>query len=1274
MKQITDFDITDGLSQTERFSSYLDPEYFKIDDRPEEHFLVYTILLSRIFNYYNHDNLIEGDWRDFFDSDIEVLVTLMSTTKLKETIRKFDRIISKFNECEEDDEFVFVLNMAFTDLFTIFDLLNPYRAKVKMSNKHTDRTESMISIFDSLREEITSSIKMYEDASKKFPDILKLPIPSIEQDDKKLLPAEDKNLFTIEDKKVQISTVTSWFDDIFSKLRVKFSNLISAANTIEKNRSKGDVYDPHIGLFVTFLKLYQYLQDKMNWINTRHLNYYYNEVIGIRYKQPVPDKMHIVLQAAPIQKRVVLEAGEGVFAEAPVTREIIPYKLAQDTIITQTQIKELKTGFIGQQKQFQPGDGNYDQVKEFRLYVADNPVPKPAEFEKTKNNYKPWPLLGEEQSKLIPSERTMKNASIGLIVSSPLLYARDGDREIEVKFYLTQVSFKDLQDYINNFSWATASEEGFQNKALVTHNLFDQSFHVRITGEKGWVQIKTYSINFLQKASEKYIELKFILNALEPAIDVYNSAIHGSNYNISTPALELILNNSLFHHPFSFYRAIKVERINIKLNVTDSRDIRLQNSFGPISTTVPFQLFGPIPTVGSYLDIKNSNVFNRFTSKCSIRLQWFNLPKEPGGFETYFKDYDTGFKNGSYQVAISSLQTAKQVADPGLLQTFHLFNTTKTDTSQIVLDNETVFNDINCNRLRLKNQPLLNDDKETNSLAFEGLIRIEFAAPDDGFGHRLYSRILPGIISHNARKYGSKHGIPNIPFIPVAKSVLVDYQLEHNEVLKTGKHNEDSHTIHLIHVYPFGFDAVYPEKENTDIYLVPQLAEESNLVIGLKDVDPGQELSILFQLEEMSFHHTAHQAETIHWTYLVENRWIPFKEGNILVDSTNHFVSSGIVRFKLPRDITVGNTILNPELFWIKASSNGHTAGSRVIGIFTQGCMAVRDMSKDAATDAINILPPGSIKGFSRQLPDIVNLWQFFSTIGGRQKEQTDDFRIRVSERLRHKDRLLTTLDISQMILDAFPNILMVKCFGRGVQENHIMQGKNVKIIVIPKERPDGRFISDEPKVSLALLLAIKKLITGRLSSFADPEVGNPVYEKIKVVCYVMLDKGRLNSNDGYYINLINENIKKFITPWLFDNSFELKIGGKIYISDILDYINKLPYVRYVSGFSVLHLYKSVNELTGESDTALADSSDITRNRSEYIEASRPDAILISSSSHIIRILNNQAYKEAVQSGIGDLRIGDELPVLNRGATNSTDSGGAMDDEDKLNFKFNIKS
>ena len=202
----------------------------------------------------------------------------------------------------------------------------------------------------------------------------------------------------------------------------------------------------------------------------------------------------------------------------------------------------------------------------------------------------------------------------------------------------------------------------------------------------------------------------------------------------------------------------------------------------------------------------------------------------------------------------------------------------------------------------------------------------------------------------------------------------------------------------------------------------------------------------------------------------------------------------------------------------------------------------------------------------------------------------------------------------------------------------------NLNIVLIPRERDDGSFISEQPKVSHAILFQVKNFIQQLISPFVQIEVGNAVYEKIKVICNVMFTDSA-GRDYGALSRQLTADINRFIAPWLHGESVEIKIGSRIYTTDLQMFIKTRPYVGYITGFSVVHFYNVKNIVANELEAEIEDSA---VDNQDYISGSTPAAVLIPSSAHIIKVLNEPEFDKPHPSGVGSLYIGEEFLVSDK--------------------------
>src|SRR5690606_33958110 len=128
-------------------------------------------------------------------------------------------------------------------------------------------------------------------------------------------------------------------------------------------------------------------------------------------------------------------------------------------------------------------------------------------------------------------------------------------------------------------------------------------------------------------------------------------------------------------------------------------------------------------------------------------------------------------------------------------------------------------------------------------------------------------------------------------------------------------------------------------------------------------------------------------------------------------------------------------------------------------------------------------------------------------------------------------------------------------------------------------------------------------------------------------------------SDVGMLLQQFNEDLKRYICPWLFEAGSEFKIGSKIYLADLLNFIKKRTYIEYITGFSVIHFYNWQNEVTGE---VLAAMHDLNDSEQAYVKGSVPEAVIIPSEEHMLTVLDKSYYEDAEPVGVGNLLIGNE--------------------------------
>lgn len=410
-----------------------------------------------------------------------------------------------------------------------------------------------------------------------------------------------------------------------------------------------------------------------------------------------------------------------------------------------------------------------------------------------------------------------------------------------------------------------------------------------------------------------------------------------------------------------------------------------------------------------------------------------------------------------------------------------------------------------------------------------------------------------------------KGDLPKEPYTPTLKGLSIDYTAVAN-----------SNDITLTHLHPF--EGTYkPESILKQSTLFPTFCDEGSLCIGLKDLVPGSNLTMLFQLAEATADSES-ERENVKWYYLSNNQWKLLRKGfEVLNDGTDGLTTSGVIKFAIPESINTGNTIMPGNLHWIKAAIPIKSASvSEVIGIHTQAVSVT--FTNDEANDKERLGEPlkkESIAKLKDADASVKKVWQPYDAFGGQVPEEQGQYYQRVSELLRHKDRAIQKWDYERLVLEAFPQLYCVKCINHtyGLDANQFTRDFTIApgyvlLGVIPdinKLQSGGSF---EPRVPVSLLEQITEFLKKRTSPFVRLKVMNPRYEKVNICMKV---KFYLGKDENYYKEKLQQDLREFVAPWSLGNQENLRFAQCLNRSDFIRFLETRDYVDYITDLKMVH-------------------------------------------------------------------------------------------------------
>lgn len=548
-----------------------------------------------------------------------------------------------------------------------------------------------------------------------------------------------------------------------------------------------------------------------------------------------------------------------------------------------------------------------------------------------------------------------------------------------------------------------------------------------------------------------------------------------------------------------------------------------------------------------------------------------------------------------------------------------------------------------------------------------GFMKLNLIAPNldnfTAFGHKEYPlAVTKGTIelSKYILEYDeddskapvySPPALPNEPYTPTIKSIYLDYISREKIIFQAEKNNFQNRVEKFIHIDPFGDAERHPylSYEPLTFPLLPQYNHQGNLYIGINNLKSPQRLSILFQVAEGSADPEIDlDPQGLKWFYLSNDQWKPFSELQIVAENTMGFQTSGIITFDIPEEASDNNTILPSGLHWIRASLGNNTKS--VCSLIELRSQAATVSFVDHNNDPSHLLHPLKANTISKLAVNdaaIKSVSQPYASFRGKPSEQDNSYYSRVSERLRHKNRAVTIWDYERLVLENFPSIYKVKCLNHTdsfkvtcIDHADSISPGAVTLIVIENLRNKNAVDLLKPKTSRNKLIEIKNYLGQYTSPFVELEVENPVYEEVLADFVVGFYK---EYDPGFYGQLLNEEIKKFLSPWAYEEGKDIVLTGKIHKSVILKFIEDREYVDFVNQFRLYHILCGVTHIgAGIALMALEDDPKfiVSMEDTDVIEATSSKSVLVSAPEHNISVLDaSESRCDGGELGIGHMMI-----------------------------------
>ncbi|MFN8397708.1 MAG: hypothetical protein U0176_24020, partial [Bacteroidia bacterium] len=896
-----------GTGQDDRRLAALNPDHVSIAETDLVSFVHFLREYSGILAFYDQENRLAGSWQDMLDQSALLSLIDFASLNRDEEAERFHSELEHMQDLHSRGLEVDLLGSnAFKMVWEMFDRVQRLKLATRRLEKFNAELRNLI------HQNLASARRQYQDlidsqlvgAQGQAPayfDQLKTLDGDWRANDTRNAPQSSRRQDFAEDLKR--------LTEIFMQTLQVVGLIQDSAQKSAAADMKGGEVLPHVALLMGFFEMMKVAYKDLNNFSARHLNYYYQDILRLKYRGAEADKAHVVFTLAENVNNYSLEAGTRLSAGVDSSGKPRTYILDRTIGINKAQLASIKAII-------------HDEILPTAPLLPATGLPVDTYVISTapKSSMGDW-----AQQTLRDGDRFFRP---GFAISASVWHVDPTHAMLKMQLDCEEDTFRDFIDALDG-KWIAKNRKPVNSK--VTNA--DRSGYVRTflnaeySIEGGaWHGLHPDRVELTvlgEPQSTEYLSTLVVTLLLEPgdpAITACTLPQYPEAMQQGLPVFRFLATEEHLDL-YKLFSQVIVEEVELHASVLDVRSLILQNDFSLLDPNVPFQPFGPFPTLGANFYVGHQRLFDHPLEALKVNIEWYQLPTEKFGFAGHYAQYGFEGNNHSF-MALLSILDRKQWWPKERRQALSLFQSASPpdDGRPNPVDRLSKIrriNEVDMARVRLpraKPGPrLVTYDKET----LRGFLRLQLAEPVMAFGHQLYPEVLTRQITEATRR---KKPIPTVnqPYTPTIKSISLDYYSIDRFSLKRP---EAQPTVMFYHVHPFGVMQMNAMVARQSITLLPKFSLGSHLYLGIENWQAQAPISILFQISDEGALDYA-KPPNLTWYYLSGGQWIPLRVQEQLFDSTAGMRKSGLMGFRIEEPIDRDLKLLPNDLTWLSCVSD----------------------------------------------------------------------------------------------------------------------------------------------------------------------------------------------------------------------------------------------------------------------------------------------------------------------------------------------------------------
>ncbi|AYL99038.1 hypothetical protein [Mucilaginibacter celer] len=1197
--------IIDQNSILQSLNKALVPAPLLIDGRTETDRLCFLNDFATLINFYDKDNVRNGSWAPFLLKDPVFLLAQISQTNFEKIHNRYINTcidVKKIQWAQQVPEFAAAasVNQLFDLLAEVYNCIKGWTSYMLNSLDSYDlKTDIIYQVTNTYGKNLWATLSLRQSL------YLSSMIPGIEPAQYYLYDGYNQTwtqskgsgpyweVFNINPVKpgdtAQLGAVFNALIKNGDELFNFFQAIISrAAIELEIVKLKKSSY-PDTTLLRTFVNQLQVYQDQLNGIAQKHLDFYYQDILKQTPNPAMPDSAFICAAIENKGQTFTLPAGTQFNAGLDADKNAILFANTEDVVLNPANITQAYT------LARVPGAGPYSS-----WYVQ--PIANPGSIQTDQDGkIQSWETFG---GSVTPTSTLVKT---GIAIASPMLLLREGERKIKLIITFNQ---NIAMGILEMATWYLSTQNTWLPVAA--------NFTPCNNATTDTVEVDIY-LPATQPAIEPFIKNPDGLNTVWPLLKIEFQLFSGDDAPPQITSLQIDVNvtgvktfqlyndngalsTKTAYPPFGPVPLVKSNFI-IGSNEVFSKPLgRL--FIGLDWNNLPADFAAYYQQYNDYLngppeDDDPESMIKRF-------FNWFisifkkDEPVEPETIQEYFKNtcFTVDFellqnqswtalnmpkmqqqKDGTYTPYVWDTTCACETGD---IASNLLFST---DGEDCKLSPVSYFEyDLPAGEAATESDagiqlsPLKFTDSSTS-----GFMRMSLSGPDYGFGSGIYANVVSSVALRNSEILYNKIKNPkgkettvapaNLPFAPKLDTFTANYSASQKYTFSSS--SAGAYPLQCFLYAPFGNYLVYDSNADIAPYTVMPAAEPAasagintipaisiplftqpnyngTLYLAMDNLVPTEALNIYVELAR-KYISGVPMLKQVAYHYLSTCGW---KKLPVVADGTNGLSCSGIIKVNVPVDIANSGVAMPSGKYWLALSVEGDpSAIAQTTYLKTNGFKVQRTGDVFFAGAAAPRLAANVISKTQNPVPQISSISQPFPSFGGSAAETPAVMYQRVSNRLKTKNRAVSTGDYFRLIRQRFNDVYYSRSFY-----NQLTKSTDVFVVkAYDSYTEPNAFV---PMFSECRELEMAKFLNRRTSAFSSVSVSNFNLQFLKITATITIKQGFELA--GVQKN-VNDTLNIFLSPWITSSQQQVIIDQEISDTKTAKFIKAIAGVDTVS-------------------------------------------------------------------------------------------------------------